>query len=110
MARYAFYHTSEWKKLRQAVLDRDGGMCVVCGQRASVVHHVVPVDDSNITDPYVVWSMDNLVSVCPLCHGAIHAKLSGASATADGWIFDDEGNLIFVGDKFEKLSKNKNGK
>ena len=92
------------------MLDRDGGLCVVCGQRASIAHHVIPVDDSNVDDPYVVWSMDNLVSVCTTCHGAIHAKLSGSSATNDGWMFDDDGNLIFVGDKIKELSKSKNGK
>jgi 5-methylcytosine-specific restriction enzyme A len=95
MARYSFYHSQRWRKLRQYIIDRDGGMCVYCGGRGDIAHHKIWVDDSNVNDPSVVWSPDNLETVCANCHAKIHSK-TGASATADGYRFDDEGNLIYM--------------
>ena len=36
-----FYATPEWKALRKACFERDGGRCVVCGAQAVVPDHIV---------------------------------------------------------------------
>lgn len=94
MARYSFYHTLKWRKLRQMCIERAGGVCEECGANAgTIAHHKVWVNDSNVNDDSVVWSIDNLECVCPDCHAKIHAK---ARSTVDGYAFDDEGNIIFT--------------
>lgn len=94
------------------MLDRDGGICTVpgCGQKAEIVHHIIPVDDSNVNNSDIVWNPDNLTSLCAFHHSLAHAKLAGYTATNDGWAFMDDGELKYIGDKIKKLSKSKNGK
>ena len=36
----SFYASDGWKVLRKATFARDGGRCVICGERGSVVDHV----------------------------------------------------------------------
>jgi len=98
MARYSLYHSERWRKLRQYVIDRDGGVCVYCGGRGDIAHHKTWIDDTNVNDPSVVWNPDNLTCVCQTCHNRIHSTgKADSSATMDGYVFDDEGNLVYVG-------------
>jgi 5-methylcytosine-specific restriction endonuclease McrA len=101
MARYKFYDSKRWKKLRDFVINRDGGICTIpgCGQKAEIVHHIIPVNDENCNDPNIVWNPNNLTSLCAFHHSLAHAKLAGHTATNDGWEFDCDGNLIYIGDK-----------
>lgn len=58
--------TTEWKKLRRAVLDRDGWRCAACGKdvegRDATVDHVIPYTgpESNV--------MHNLITLCRSCN------------------------------------------
>lgn len=108
MARYDFYHTDRWRKLRQYVIDRDGGMCVHCGRKGNIVHHIVWVNDDNVDDDSVVFNPDNLECVCVDCHAAIHS--GGKRPTAEGWVFDDEGNLVWIGDTSDAGQESGKGK
>lgn len=96
--RYSFYNTKRWQKLRLFILDRDGGMCVHCHAKGDTAHHIHFVDDTNYNDPLIIWDPNNIETVCRDCHAAIHSK-TGSSATADGYRFDDEGNLICIDEK-----------
>lgn len=49
----------DWGKIRVAVLKRDGGLCVFCGNKANQVDHIFP------DGPHVP---DNLRSLCQHCH------------------------------------------
>lgn len=49
----------DWHRVRQRVLARDGGVCVLCGAGASHVDHVVRGSDH---------SLSNLRSLCESCH------------------------------------------
>lgn len=69
-----FYHSTEWKKLRQQVLLRDNYMCQIClrngvvNDKELIVHHITELKED--------WSqrlnMDNLETVCVTCHNRIH--------------------------------------
>ena len=47
-----------WNKTRQAVLERDGYACVVCGGSANHVDHIIPKSRGGSDD------MDNLQAMC----------------------------------------------
>jgi 5-methylcytosine-specific restriction endonuclease McrA len=96
MPKFSFYNTKRWEKLREFVINRDGGMCVYCGAKGDTVHHIEWVNDFNCNDPMITFNVDNLETVCRDCHAKIHSK-TGSQSTADGYRFDDEGNLIFIG-------------
>ena len=60
-----FYHSKEWRLIRQEVLQRDFSLCRYCRQApANVVDHIVPIefDSSQMRD------LDNLASCCRDCH------------------------------------------
>ena len=76
-----FYHSKEWKRIRKAVLARDGGMCQDCmdrmraeigfrPRRATLVHHIIPRSER----PDLALVMDNLRSLCDSCHEERHPE------------------------------------
>lgn len=59
--------TARWKALRLLALRRDGHRCVKCSARGRLeVDHVVSVRDA----PERAFDLDNLQSLCPVCHGS----------------------------------------
>lgn len=61
---------SDWKLIRQKVLDRDEHTCAVCGIKPSSsslhVHHKTPLRSfSNLQEAN---HLTNLISLCPSCH------------------------------------------
>lgn len=54
--------TAAWRRIRHAVLERDGYRCRYCGGPASTVDHVVPVFRGGSDDE------SNLVAACVTCH------------------------------------------
>lgn len=65
----AFYHSKEWKAVRNQVIMRDKGLCVQCLKskvikQAEAVDHIIPLK--------VAWqlrlTMSNLQSLCDTCH------------------------------------------
>ncbi len=64
----AFYHSTEWKKLRLYKINKHF-ICEVCGKRPAVdVHHIIPVRE----DWEKRLDFNNLQSVCASCHYAHH--------------------------------------
>ena len=62
-------HTGAWQRLRIQALNRDHWLCRWClGEGrltpATEVHHLIPVE----TDPSRALDLDNLVSLCRVCH------------------------------------------
>lgn len=58
------------KELHAKCRQRDGNLCVICGNDHRIVaHHVVPVGLGGKDSP------DNLVTLCGFCHRAIHAAV-----------------------------------
>lgn len=67
------YSGKRWKKRRKKIFERDGGLCVICGEPGEIVHHKTPLEPSNIDDPNIVYGEDNLELVCRDCHGVLHS-------------------------------------
>jgi len=68
-----FYHSREWKRVREAVLIRDNYLCQHCLKgntikSADIVHHIIEVKEA--------WSkrflISNCESVCYQCHNSVH--------------------------------------
>ena len=79
------YKTSKWKRLRKAILARDGYMCQESKRYgrtvpADTVHHIVPAreDLSRFYDP------SNLISLSNKEHNAMHDRLTD-ELTQKGW-------------------------
>lgn len=73
------YNTQAWRRLRQAVLIRDGYTCQVggpsCEIRATTVHHIKPSSQH----PELFWNPANLQAACAPCNahgGAVRAENS----------------------------------
>lgn len=58
-------YTSTWEKARAAFLRRNP-LCVVCGQRASVVDHIIP----HKGDSSLFWDKSNWQSLCQHHHNS----------------------------------------
>jgi 5-methylcytosine-specific restriction endonuclease McrA len=58
--------TRAWRELRDQVLIRDRGACVLCGRLATQVDHVIPREYGGTDHP------GNLRSLCEPCHRASH--------------------------------------
>jgi 5-methylcytosine-specific restriction endonuclease McrA len=54
--------TRQWRKVRVAVLQRDGNCCVYCGREATTVDHIQPVSRGGTDDEA------NLVAACGMCN------------------------------------------
>ncbi|QRY40856.1 HNH endonuclease [Microbacterium hominis] len=54
---------SAWEALRAAVLERDGGICVYCGNEATTADHVTPKALGGRDE------LANLVAACLKCNG-----------------------------------------
>jgi len=86
-----FYLSPEWRgkgALRQRVLDRDGHQCVSCGERATIVDHIVSRRNGGAD------AMHNLRSLCRRCDNRIKERADGTRGKGgsmrgpigvDGW-------------------------
>lgn len=68
-------YNSAWVKVRNKKLSMNP-LCEECLKHdvikeATLVHHIIPVD----VRPELKLVMDNLMSVCNVCHGKIHAEM-----------------------------------
>ena len=56
------------KIMRQSIIDRDDGLCIICGRPAVDLHHIMFKSRSGNNTAY------NLVCVCRRCHSMIHGN------------------------------------
>ena len=71
------YKSKRWKKLREAVLRRDGYLCQYearFGKRveATTVHHILPAEKY----PEYQWEPWNLISLSTVAHNKMHDRES----------------------------------
>ncbi|WP_346026530.1 HNH endonuclease [Beduinella massiliensis] len=87
----AFYQSSLWKQTRKLYYAHAFGICESCGGTGEIVHHRIPLTQSNVHDERVAIDFANLELLCQSCHRLRHTHLSCAQ---DGLIFDEDGRLI----------------
>ena len=87
----SFYKSKAWRDCRHAYFISRHGLCERCGGPGLIVHHRIYLTPQNINDPNVTLNWDNLELVCATCHQHEHFE---GDATAEGLVFDSEGNLV----------------
>lgn len=72
-----FYHTAEWKRLRNSIIVRDGGFDLgvkgysIFGR--PIIHHIEPINlDDVLNRSPKLFDPDNLILVSHETHNAIH--------------------------------------
>lgn len=88
------YHTSAWRKLRQAYYDDQHGICEWCGSPGDIVDHIEEITEENVDDPFITFNWDNLQLLCLPCHN--RKTFTKHSPVREGFGFDENGNLIKV--------------
>lgn len=88
----AFYHSAKWLRTREAYISKVGGLCERCLKQGRVcsgyiVHHKIPINAENISDPSILLSFDNLEYLCLDCHNQEHYK------TAKRWTLGADGSI-----------------
>ena len=68
----AFYHSTLWRKCREAKLRQCHYVCERCGKPNVIIHHKVPLNETNVDDPSIALSLDNLEALCIECHNREH--------------------------------------
>ena len=65
---YQIYHSARWKRVRQHILKRDGGVCCKCGavNKVMIIDHIKEIKDA----PELTWDYDNLECLCIPCHNS----------------------------------------
>lgn len=64
-----FYHSKQWKTMRNIVLNRDYNLCQYCKvlgiiKEGNIIDHILPVERF----PDHMKDIDNLVTCCQTCH------------------------------------------
>lgn len=71
------YKTTRWKKIRQAVIDRDKDICYFCHRlilKRRTIHHLQELNEENWNDEEVAYNLDNLVECHSDCHDIHHQR------------------------------------
>ena len=59
-----WYNSQEYQTWRNKVFELDNGLCVYCGEKATIAHHILPQK----THPELSLDPKNGLSVCKECH------------------------------------------
>lgn len=83
-----FYGGEAWKKCRAAYKKSVGGICEECWKKGKVkhadeVHHIIKLNDKNVSDPRISLNFNNLMALCEECHDKKHTK--GKRYKVDEW-------------------------
>jgi 5-methylcytosine-specific restriction endonuclease McrA len=87
----SFYKSKAWQQCREAYFICRHGLCERCGRPGKIVHHKIYLTPQNINDPDISLNWDNLELVCHDCHNEEH---HGTDATAEGLMFNENGDLV----------------
>jgi 5-methylcytosine-specific restriction endonuclease McrA len=67
--------TSQWRKIRQRILNRDGHTCQVCGMEGNSVDHIIPRSLNGTDDDW------NLQTLCVSCNSAKGGRFFNSTRT-----------------------------
>lgn len=90
----SFYNGKAWKKCRQSYIESTiDRLCERCGEPGEEVHHIIYLSPSNINNPEITLSHDNLELLCQSCHSREHNSNNQDDVREDV-MFDSNGDLI----------------
>ena len=89
-----FYSSKTWQDCRNNYAAYRSHLCEDCLARGQytpgeIVHHIVELTPSNITDPSVTLNWDNLRLVCRDCHADEHRARHNLP-----YVFGNDGEII----------------
>lgn len=92
-----FYSSSLWKKCRESYKQYKNGLCERCLKEGRYVpgeevHHKVWLNETNINNPDITLSWDNLELLCSSCHSKEHN--SKYESLREDVQFDKNGDLV----------------
>ncbi len=92
-----FYNSKAWIKCRDSYISSVYGLCERCLDNnkivpGSIVHHKEYITPSNINNPNITLSFENLELLCQDCHNKEHFKIH--EATREGLMFNSSGELV----------------
>ena len=67
--------TSKWRKIRQRIVLRDGGVCQMCGMEGDSVDHIVPRSHGGTDEDY------NLQLLCTSCNSSKGGRFFSSTRT-----------------------------
>lgn len=73
-----------WHIARQAIQERDKGICRRCDGVGTDIHHMLPRKAGGTSDAAIAYGPDNLVTLCRPCHTWIESNRT--QAMAEGWL------------------------
>lgn len=85
-----FYESKQWRRISAAYMSSKSYICEECGKPATICHHKIWLDGSNVKDPEIALNFDNLEALCLDCHNRIHYSQHGLL------LFDKDGNITDV--------------
>lgn len=88
-----FYHSREWKEIRESILKRDNYLCQEpnCEDPAEEVHHIIHVTPANI-NIRETHAPNNLISLCRNHHCRKHDRDRYTSTEcSEEYYFDKQG-------------------
>lgn len=86
----AFYNSKEWRRVSAAYMSSKAYICERCGKPAQICHHKTWLNGSNVNDPSIALSFDNLEALCIECHNAEHGLQHSIT------LFNDDGSIARV--------------
>lgn len=103
----SFYKSKAWNIVRLNVWRKQYCLCNRCHKAVyvgglsewipkekrlkGIVHHKTYLNESNVTDDNITLNEENLEGLCIECHNKEH---DSTDILRDGYLFDDNGNLI----------------
>lgn len=85
-----FYSGRAWRRVSAAYMSSKNYVCERCGKPAVICHHKKWLNDTNVNDPKIALSFDNLEALCLECHNAEHGSKHDVA------VFNDAGELVTV--------------
>ena len=95
-SRSTIYDSIGYKEWREAVFRRDNYTCQNCGDSKGhnlIAHHIVPFSHCIIENIELLYSVENGLTVCDLCHKLIHKYLRSNKSSKTDVFFN--GLLIY---------------
>lgn len=86
----AFYKSKAWRRVSAAYMSSRAYICERCGKPASICHHKTWLNGSNVNDPAIALSFDNLEALCIECHNAEHGLQHNVT------LFNSDGTIAGV--------------